>query len=73
MLDDVRKILAERGVALGIAELHIEPKEILQRTGLLETIGEAMVFEDLEDAVTAFEKRKPTFRPQLVKEQGEAG
>jgi MFS superfamily sulfate permease-like transporter len=73
MLDDVRKILAERGVALGIAELHIEPKEILQRTGLLEKIGETMVFEDLEDAVTAFEKRKPTFRPQLVKEQGEAG
>lgn len=73
MLDDVRKILAERGIALGIAELHLEPKEILQRTGLLATIGEAMVFEDLEDAVTAFEKRKSSFRPQLVKEQGEAG
>ncbi len=72
MLDEARKILAERGVALGIAELHIEPKEILQRTGLLQRIGEAMVFEDLQDAVTAFHNRKPPFRPQLVKEQGEA-
>ncbi|MEH2513165.1 SulP family sulfate permease [Nitrobacteraceae bacterium AZCC 1564] len=66
MLDEVRKMFAARGVALGIAELNSEPMEILERTGLLQRIGSAMVFDDLENVTTAFENRKPAFRPQLV-------
>lgn len=72
MLDDVRKIFAARGVALGIAELNSEPMEILDRTGLLQRIGSAMIFDDLENVTTAFENRQSVFRPQLVKEQGDA-
>lgn len=73
MLEDVREMFVARGVALGIAELNSEPMEILQRTGLLQRIGSAMVFDDLENVVTAFERRTPPFRPHLVKEQGETG
>jgi sulfate permease, SulP family len=54
MLEDMRSMFAERGVALGIAELHNEPMEVLERAGLLAKIGKAMIFEDLEEAATAF-------------------
>jgi hypothetical protein len=60
MLDEARGMFAERGVALGLAELHNEPREVLERAGLLAKIGKAMIFEDLEDAATAF--RKPANR-----------
>jgi MFS superfamily sulfate permease-like transporter len=56
MLDEARGMFAERGVALGLAELHNEPREVLERAGLLAKIGKAMIFEDLEDAATAFKK-----------------
>jgi sulfate permease, SulP family len=56
MLEDVRKAFAERGMALAIAELHKEPMEILERAGLLQKIGKALVFEDLEEVMTAFKQ-----------------
>jgi sulfate permease, SulP family len=56
MLEEVRTTLADRGIAFGIAELHIEPKDILKRAGLLRTL-ETMIFDDLEDALTAFKER----------------
>jgi len=55
MLEDVRSAFAARGLALGFAELHNEPMEILERAGLLARIGKTMIFEDLEDVMTAFE------------------
>jgi len=54
MLEEVRSAFAERGMALGLAELHKEPKDVLERAGLLEKIGAAMIFEDLEDVAAAF-------------------
>jgi MFS superfamily sulfate permease-like transporter len=50
MLNDVHALLAARGIAFGIAELHNEPAELLERAGTLDVIGRALVFDDLEDA-----------------------
>jgi SulP family sulfate permease len=55
MLEEVRAALADRGVALGLAELHADVRELLDRAGLLAAIGPEMIFEDLEDAASAFE------------------
>ena len=51
---EVATDFAGRGVSLGIAELHAEPKALLERAGLVEQIGPAMIFEDVEDALRAF-------------------
>jgi len=58
MLEEVRVSLAQMGLGFGIAELHNEPMIILQRAGLLDRIGASMLFEDLEDAVAAFERQR---------------
>ena len=55
MLQEVAADFAGRGIAFGIAELHAGPKALLERAGLVEQIGPAMIFEDLEDALCAFE------------------
>lgn len=54
MLDDMQALLAARGVAFGVAELHSEPRALLERTGTLARIGPDMLFDDLEDAAAAF-------------------
>ncbi|TCR66610.1 SulP family inorganic anion transporter [Bosea sp. BK604] len=56
MLRQLRTRLAERGLSLGFAELHNEPKEILRRAGAFEPSEAAVVFEDLEDAVRVLER-----------------
>jgi high affinity sulfate transporter 1 len=50
MLDEVHDWLAARGIALGVAELHNEPRTLLERSGTLARLGPGMVFDDLEDA-----------------------
>ncbi|NRP73761.1 putative sulfate transporter [Ensifer psoraleae] len=55
MLEEVHDDLAKRGIALAIAELHFEAREILERAGVIAKIGAGMIFEDLEDALDAFE------------------
>ncbi|PZU94806.1 MAG: sulfate transporter [Chelatococcus sp.] len=57
MLEELRADFAERGIALGIAELHKEPMAILERAGVLQKVGASMIFEDLEDVATAFARR----------------
>lgn len=57
MLDDFANDLAKRGIAIGLAELHADARALLERAGVLETIGPAMVFDDLEDALRAFDAR----------------
>jgi SulP family sulfate permease len=57
MLEEVRAALADRGVALGLAELHADVRELLDRAGLLAAIGPEMIFDDLEEALRAFEAR----------------
>jgi high affinity sulfate transporter 1 len=49
--------LRDRGIRLGLAELHAEVREILERAGVMECIGSDMVFDILEDAYHAFESR----------------
>lgn len=58
MLDDVRAMVAERGLRFGIVELHSEPLDTLLRAGVVERTGDAMIFADLQDAVAAFEAHR---------------
>lgn len=60
MLDEVFDDLSQRGIALAMAELHFEAREILERAGVLDKIGVSMIFEDLDDALLAFEKDEAT-------------
>jgi MFS superfamily sulfate permease-like transporter len=55
MLEEFRGDLARRGVRLGLAELHAEVSGLLERTGLLGAVGPEMIFDDLDDALRAFE------------------
>lgn len=57
VLDEVQAMLAARCIAFGIAELHAEPRELLERSGTLARLGSAMIFDDLEDARAAFMRR----------------
>jgi high affinity sulfate transporter 1 len=55
MLEEVHATLSKRGIALGLAELHSEAREILDRAGVIDRIAPTMVFDTLEDAYRAFE------------------
>jgi len=54
MLEEIRGLAAERGLAFALADLHSEPLEILERSGVVAKIGPSMIFDDLEAAVAAF-------------------
>lgn len=54
MVDEVRTELDKRGIAFGLAELHAEARAMLARAGVLEHVGQAMVFDSLEEAHDAF-------------------
>ncbi len=56
MLEEIRADLAAKGIALGLAELHADVRVLLERAGLIAAIGPKMVFEDLDDAMRAFER-----------------
>lgn len=55
MLEEARARLEARGVALGLAELHADVRGLLDRAGFLAAVGSQMIFEDLDDALRAFE------------------
>lgn len=55
MFDQLQRELAERGVTLAVAELHRDPMDILRRSGFLDALGPALMFDELQDAVGAFE------------------
>ena len=63
MLDEVRTVLAARGVAFGIAELHTDPMKLLERAGVIDRIGSDMMFDDLEEAGALFSLRGSAARP----------
>jgi MFS superfamily sulfate permease-like transporter len=56
MLEEVSHELDGRGIALGLAEVHAEAREILTRAAVIERIGAAMVFDNLEDVDNAFKR-----------------
>ncbi|WP_457587104.1 SulP family inorganic anion transporter [Ensifer canadensis] len=64
MLDGVRDDLARRGTTLVLAELHAEVRDLLERAGVLQRIGKAFVFDDLDDALRAFETEQSRIIPQ---------
>lgn len=64
MLDDLCTFIEERGLKFGIVELHSAPRDILTRSGVIDRIGENMVFDDLEDAVAAFSASKGGTAPR---------
>lgn len=59
MLQKLRADLSQLGLTLVLAELHREPWEILQRAGFFEGPEATMVFDDVEDAVSALAGREP--------------
>ncbi|MCZ0961057.1 SulP family inorganic anion transporter [Paracoccus benzoatiresistens] len=71
VLAEVRDDLASRGIAFGLAELNADVRDLLERSGFLGDIGPDMIFDDLEDALRAFEQadRREESREQ-EKEEG---
>ena len=63
MLEEARADLAARGVRLVLAECHAEVRDLLDRAGFLAVLGANGVFEDLEDALRAFESERPEGTP----------
>lgn len=55
MLEEFRADLAERGTRLAFAEFNAPVRDLLARTGLLAAVGPEMIFDDLDDALRAFE------------------
>lgn len=55
MLADLHDELKQRGISLGLAELHTDARALLERAGVLEKIGPSMVFEGMEDALDAYQ------------------
>ncbi|WP_419694454.1 SulP family inorganic anion transporter [Mesorhizobium muleiense] len=55
MLEELCDELRNRGIRLGVAELHAEARDILVRAGVIERIGSDMVFDIPEEAYHAFE------------------
>ena len=55
MLGELRDELHNRGIRLGLSELHAEARDMLHRAGVIERIGSDMVFDILEEAYHAFE------------------
>ncbi|MER2510348.1 SulP family inorganic anion transporter [Amaricoccus sp.] len=55
MLEEFRADLSERGARLAIAELNGEVRDLLDRAGLLAAVGPELIFDDLDDALRAFE------------------
>ena len=57
MLDEMCVELSRRGIALGFAELHAEARALLERAGVIGHAGDAMVFDNLDEAFRAFQAR----------------
>ncbi|GAB4068739.1 SulP family inorganic anion transporter [Ancylobacter sonchi] len=66
MLDEVRATLAARGVAFGITELHNTPMTLLERAGVIDRIGENMMFDDIEEAAAQFSLRSSEAKAAAV-------
>jgi len=54
MFEELRAELAARDIRLGFAELHADVRDLLERAGLIQTLGATMLFDDLEDVLRAF-------------------
>jgi MFS superfamily sulfate permease-like transporter len=66
MIDEIRALAEKRGMKFAIVELHSEPLEVLERSGVLAKIGSAMIFDDMEEAVTALSASTDSQSPSSV-------
>ncbi|MDF8358406.1 SulP family inorganic anion transporter [Ensifer adhaerens] len=57
MLGELQSDLKNRGVTLGLAELHTDARALLERSGVVEKIGPGMILEGMEDALDAYETK----------------
>jgi SulP family sulfate permease len=64
MLDEIRAMAEERGMQFAVVELHSEPLDVLERSGVLAKIGSTMIFDDMDEAVAALSAGtgSPTFQ-----------
>lgn len=51
VLKDVFQTLKERGLVPGVAQVHRDVMAVFKRAGLLDVVGNEMIFEDLDDMV----------------------
>lgn len=58
MLEEVRAGLAGRSVAIGLAEVHADVRDLRDRAGLIAAIGPGTIFDDLDYVLRAFEAAK---------------
>jgi MFS superfamily sulfate permease-like transporter len=54
MFLEVAQEFRDRGLQFALVELHAEARDILERSGVIDRIGPAMVFDVLDDAYQAF-------------------
>jgi MFS superfamily sulfate permease-like transporter len=54
MFLEVAHEFRDRGLQLALVELHAEARDILERAGVIDCIGPAMIFDVLDDAYQAF-------------------
>ena len=55
MLHDLCDELAALGIRLGLSELQSDVTALLARSGLTAKVGQTMIFDDLDDALRAYE------------------
>jgi MFS superfamily sulfate permease-like transporter len=63
--DAVHADLSGRGIALGVAQLNIEARGLLERAGVIDRIGAGKFFDDTEDALVAFRLQEGSDRPAV--------
>jgi high affinity sulfate transporter 1 len=56
-LEEVRAILAENGVAFGLADLNSRARRVIDHAGMADRLGTEMIFTSAEAAVAAFDAR----------------
>lgn len=62
-LDQIAADMAARGLRFGLAELNAEVRDLLNRAGVLDRIGQDMIFDDLGDVLEAFHRNDPVDPP----------
>ncbi len=53
-LVEIKEALDEQGIRFGIVDLHNQCRQLLTATGAVETIGQDMIFDNVEDMFTTF-------------------
>lgn len=69
-IETIHDELAARGITLGIAELHTEAKQLLERADVVARVGAARFFDDLDDAVRAFRAEAAGSTPGGILQNG---